>query len=190
MTWTLPFPAQWTDSRVKGRKILLCPDGFKLSYKGKNDKTTFYVCSRKKNGDCPLRVNLDMESNMIVKVTHEHNHDTALQESEVKRKVKAMMSKALDNPTVPPRRVFSDLTAEVLHDSSLGSGALQFLPKKNAFARNIQRHRKSSLDAPNLPTNWMDMVVPPKYVTTNDGLKFCIMDDNVPGKAVKIWGVL
>ena len=69
----LPVEAVWINGRQKGSRILVDPYNIKLQKKTEDTKHIFFVCSKKKDLDCPVRVVYDKESDMITKLLGDHN---------------------------------------------------------------------------------------------------------------------
>ena len=60
---------------------------------------------------------------MIVFVTGNHTHDSELVSNDVKKVVEDKLEAAKANPTISPRSVFSDITAEFLSKSNNAAAA-------------------------------------------------------------------
>ena len=101
----LPVPAVFIDGKG-GAKVLLDPQGFKLAYKKTDCSRRFYYCAERKKTGCPVAVSLHTESQMIVCVAGEHNHDNSLLESAVKKIVKDKTEEAANNKNISPRTLF------------------------------------------------------------------------------------
>ena len=80
-----------------------------------------------------------------------------------------------------------DVTNDVLSYPRTSDG-LPYLPNMRAMARSMQLKRKGILNAPSIPKEWEEMIVPEQYSTTLDGEHFLILDQAVPGKSIKVWG--
>ena len=122
----------------KNNKILLDPMGFKLHYKKTDYKKKFYHCSRKEDMKCPVKVSLEIATDMITGVRGEHNHDNELVEEGVKKIVREKI--AAQNPTVSPRTIMQHITTAVLNFMSIAAGLL-FVPSSKAISMSIQRNR-------------------------------------------------
>ena len=118
-----PRKAVWVDSQKNKKKLLLDPYSVPLFFKSKKTSRAYYVCSKKKAHNCPVSVSLDVKTDMIVRVTGNHTHDS---------------------------EIVSDITSEVLSNSNTADG-LSCTPKYKTLAENIQRKRKFELDCPPIP---------------------------------------
>ena len=106
-----PVKASWVSPLKKGttqNKVLMDNMGFRLHYKKKDEKKKYYHCSKKDDLQCPVRVTLDISSDMIVSVKGEHNHDNELVENTVKKLVKNVFTPAVANPSVGGRCVITN----------------------------------------------------------------------------------
>jgi hypothetical protein len=101
----LPLPAVYVDGKG-GTKVLLDPQGFRLAFKKTDCARKFYYCTEKKRTGCPVAVSLHTESQMIVRVKNEHNHDNSLLESAVKKIVRDKTEDAAKNKNISPRTLF------------------------------------------------------------------------------------
>ena len=187
MNYGLPAPARWVPGKKSGTNVLLDPYGNRMLLKVTDSKHKFFWCSKTKKLLCPVRLTLDIDTDTIVRMSGEHNHDSKLVEESVKAKVATAIDIAVNNPTLNPRTVFIDVTNNVLEDPTTSSG-LPHLPNPRSLARVIQRKRKAKVATPALPRVWDDMIVPEEFLTTIDGEVFLILDDNIPGKTIKVWG--
>ena len=70
----------------------------------------------------PVRVSLDAKTDMIVRVTGNHTHDSEVVSNAVKKVVEEKLEAAKANPTSSTISVFSDITDEVLSNSNTASG--------------------------------------------------------------------
>ena len=104
----VPSKANWVSPIKKGstnKKVLMDTLGYRLHYKKKDNRKKYYHCSHKDDLQCPVKVTLDIASDMITGVRGEHNHDNMLMESEVRKIIKANVLQASQNPTVTSRTV-------------------------------------------------------------------------------------
>ena len=92
------------------------------------DKTAFYVCSKKKTLKCMVSVTLDLETDMIERVSGTHNHGSDLLAVAVKKIIDDKMVTVAENPTISPRSVMTDITSKVLNHL-LTSAGLSNIPK-------------------------------------------------------------
>ena len=82
-----PVKAIWVSpmKKVNGnQKVLVDPSGVRLHYKKKDTLKKYYYCSKKDSLQCPVRVSLDINSDMIVSIKGNHNHDSNVVETTVK----------------------------------------------------------------------------------------------------------
>ena len=54
-----------------------------MRLKKKEGKRKYYICPRKVDLNCPVAISLDIDTDMIVRVSNEHNHDNDLVEEAV-----------------------------------------------------------------------------------------------------------
>ena len=82
-----PVKAVWVSPmrKVNGnQKVLVDPSGVRLHYKKKDALKKYYCCSKKDSLQCPVRVSLDINSDMIVSIKGNHNHDSNVVETTLK----------------------------------------------------------------------------------------------------------
>ena len=127
MNYGLPAPAKWVPGKHSGTNVLLDPYGNRMLLKVTDSKHKFFWCSKTKKLLCPVRLTLDIDTDTIVRMSGEHNHDSELVEESVKAKVATAIDIAVNNPTLNPRTVFIDVTNNVLEDPTTSSG-LPHLP--------------------------------------------------------------
>ena len=182
-----PYPAVWIDGRQANSRILKDPEGYKLRFKGKEGKKSYYVCRMRREKGCPVKVSLDHENDLILEKKGEHNHDNELLREEVRSKVQDKLEIVADLPYTSPRSVLQDVTRNVLSDENT-RGGLVYLPKPKSFAKALQRKRKSVLDCPALPSSFEEFEVPEKFKLTSDGKPFLICEKELENKAGKVIG--
>ena len=185
---SFPCKAVWVSPSKKGsknNKILLDPMGFKLHYKKTDYKKKFYHCSRKEDMKCPVKVSLEIATDMITGVRGEHNHDNELVEEGVKKIVREKIANAAQNPTVSPRTIMQDITTAVVNSKSAAAG-LPFVPSSKAISMSIQRNRVKVTKYPAIPHSWEEMKIPEEMTVTVDKKPFCIMEEKLPGSEKEI----
>ena len=183
---SVPTKAVWVDGNKGKGKVLIDMAGFRLRYKKKDGGKKYFICPRKEDTQCMVSVTLDIESDMIVRAVHEHNHDNDIVKESVEKIVEDKIASAIENQT-SPRSAFMDISNKILSDPGTSSG-LPYLPKMKTVARRMARLREDDLDAPPIPKTWEQMIMPDNFKTTTDGLDFVIMDTTIPGTGHKIWG--
>jgi hypothetical protein len=180
-----PVKAVWVDGRSKGSRILVDPYRMKMRRKTDTGKLVFFICSKKTDLDCPVTAVLDKESDMIIKQSGDHNHDSDLLKEEIRILHREAIKNAAANPTVAPRTVMMDLSNRALSDATTSNG-LAYLPKPRTLARQIQKIRKKEMNVPELPHTWEEYSVPEQFHQTTDGKRFLIKDDTIPGCSKKV----
>ena len=123
---------------------------------------------------------------MILNKTRVDSHDSHIAKDTVTDMVREYVKKAVNNPNGPLCTVLMDITNAVLSNPNT-ENYVGNLPSAKTLAKNIQRKRKLSLDAPPLPKKWADMIVPENYKLTVNSYQFLFMDEEIPG-GKKIWG--
>ena len=73
-----PTKAEWVDGKKGQGNILLDQQGFRMRLKKKEGKRKYYICPRKVDLNCPVAISLDIDTDMIVRVSNEHNHENDL----------------------------------------------------------------------------------------------------------------
>ena len=178
--------ARWMDGQRGKGKVLVDPEGHKLRFKKTELGKKYYVCSRRADLKCPVAVTLKVETDMIVRVSNEHNHDNDILKETVRTVVNEKIESAVSN-RAHPRAAFMNITNKLLSVASTSAG-LPYLPKMTSVARKMNREKEKSLDAPPIPHEWSDMELPEIFKTTTDNGSFNIMDYTIPGTDKKIWG--
>ena len=133
-----PVKASWVSPLKKGttqNKVLMDNMGFRLHYKKKDEKKKYYHCSKKDDLQCPVRVTLDISSDMIVSVKGEHNHDNELVENTVKKLVKNVFTPAVANPSVGGRSVMKDVSSAILNN--VGQEGLSYMPSSKTISATL-----------------------------------------------------
>ena len=110
---SLPQKAVWVES--KKHRLLQDPYGVKHFLKDRRDKKAYYFCSKKKTHHCMVSVTLNLETDMVERISGTHNHDSDVLADAVKKIVAEKMDAVANNPTISPRPVMSDITAKVLN---------------------------------------------------------------------------
>ena len=182
---SLPQKAVWVEG--KKSRLLQDPYGVKHFLKDRRDKKAFYVCSKKKTHNCMVSVTLNLETDMVERISGTHSHDSDVLAEAVKKIVADKMDAVADNPTISPRSVMSDITSKVLNDPVTASG-LSSIPKYNSITKQVQRKRKLELDCPALPKEWKEMIIPDTMKTTCDNLPFVILEEKITNSEAVIWG--
>ena len=183
-----PVKAVWVSPmrKVNGnQKVLVDPSGVRLHYKKKDALKKYYCCSKKDSLQCPVRVSLDINSDMIVSIKGNHNHDSNVVETTVKNIVKDFMEPAVANPSVGGRAVMRDISNVVLN-SDVGAVGLSYMPCPKTISATLSRKRKIEKNFPAIPHSWEEMIIPDIFKKTSDGQDFCIMEEKVPNGV--IWG--
>ena len=173
--YSLPCKAKWVDP-VKGKhKLLECPLGFQYHLKKTTKYRKLYYCS-KHNSGCPVRASLVIETDELVRIEGEHNHDNGIIEKLVKKVVKENFDAAVQNRTITPRNAAQQIS-EQLMQSNVGAAALPHAPTMKSIGVDISRKRKNNMKCPPIPKSWDEYVLPSQFKETFDGLDFCIMDE-------------
>ena len=63
----LPVSARWNPGRQKGSMILIDPHNVKMRKKTDNGKESFFICSRKKDLNCPVSCTVKNDDDMIIR---------------------------------------------------------------------------------------------------------------------------
>ena len=187
-----PEKAVWISPKKKGssqNKVLLDPMGFRMHYKKKDDLKKYFQCSRKDDLQCPIRVSLDIASDMIVSLKGgSHNHDNDALEYEVKKIVKKEILNAVENSSVGGRTVMKNISASVLNTTSAMAG-VAYIPSPRVISATLSRKRKREKNFPTIPKNWSEMkTIPEAFKKTSDGEDYCVMEEQVPGSDSLILG--
>ena len=72
---------------------------------------------------------VNRESNMIIALQGEHNHDTDLLKAMVEEKCQDVIKNTVENVNVAPLTAFKDLTNIIMSDNQMGSSCFLHLPK-------------------------------------------------------------
>ena len=182
-----PVPAVFIPGQ-RGLEVLLDPLNNKMNKKSNEaNGKAIYHCSKKKTLQCPVKVTLDIESKMIVSAHGEHNHDSDILKDWVRKEQEKVVSGVYKNPSVPPRAILHEVQNRIKSSPSTSSG-MPYLKAAN-LARQVQRKRKTERGPEgNLPTTWLDMIIPQQYYHTTGGENFKILEVSQPlPKLGKIW---
>ena len=109
----LPVPARWVPGQRAGSNILVDPYNVKMWPKSSDTNNKYYICSRRRDLGCMVRVTVRKTDDQIVFLRGEHNHDSDLLKSLVHEKRQEVIANAVENDTVAPRTAFVDLTNKV-----------------------------------------------------------------------------
>ena len=113
-----------------------------------------------------------VESDMIVGVQNEHNHDNDLLAKKIRAQEKEAIEVAARNRVTSPRAVLGNLTINIVQSSSRGVGAMK---KTEA----IQRARKAKFGFPKNSQNWSEMLVPDNLKDIKGGDKFHQVEESL-----------
>ena len=166
MEISLPVTARWVQGQRANSKILIDPYNVRMRYKGGNKNNDFYFCSKFAEQGCLVRVTVKRESNMIIALRGEQNHDSDLLKAMVEEKCQDVIKNAVDNVNVAPRTALKDLTNVIMSDNQMGSSGLLHLPKPRSIAKTIQRKRKTDNNILDLPHQWENMYVSEPPIST------------------------
>ena len=184
---SFPVAARWVDGRKKGSKILLDPDSYRMRYKSSKNRTGYYVCAKKKELGCQVRLTLDEDEDLILSLNGIHCHENNLLQNVTSEFVKAEMNKISEQHSITPVAAKQELCMKVLGEKSIGAAGLSYMPSLNVISKKLSRKRKADLDLPPLAKSWEDLVVPESLKKTPDGSDFLILEETVSdGK--KVWG--
>ena len=78
---SLPSKAGWVSpvkKDSKSNRILFDPLGFKIHYKKMDYNKKYFHCAKKDNKKCPIKVSLDVFSDMITGWFWDHTHNNEL----------------------------------------------------------------------------------------------------------------
>ena len=168
----LPFAAQFKPAK-QGGQILVTPDNheFKKSRPAQGKKL-FMKCRMHHKYGCKATAAVDLEENMVVRLSGEHNHDTDITIKKVKEMEKQAVEEAARNPTVSPRTVLGNLSTNIMGDNP---NAINHLCNKDAFRKRIQRERNKLVESSEIPRTWEQMAdIPDALKVTAAGEVFLI----------------
>ena len=101
-------------SSQRGTSVLLDPLKNRMSKKTNEGKLAIYECCMKRILQCPVKITLNTETNMIISGRGEHNHDSDLLKSWVKNEVVKVVEGVYQNPAVPPRAIVQEVENRVM----------------------------------------------------------------------------
>ena len=101
---------------------------------------------------------------MLVRITGEHTHDTDIAVKKVREKENDAIEEAARNPTVSPRSVLANLTANLMTTSPL---SVNHLSNSKSFTKRIQRERNKVLACAKVPKTWGEMKIIPEELQVN-----------------------
>ena len=116
MAVQLPVKATWTAGKG-GRSVFINPYGVRMMAKSQTGKLKFFWCSKTRVFNCPVRLILDTEEDMVTRIENEHCHDSDIMKENVKKRVKLAVENSVNHNSVP-RTVFKDLSNALLADES------------------------------------------------------------------------
>ena len=103
----------------------------------------YYQCIKHKSLGC--KGSAVVESDMIVGVQNEHNHDNDLLAKKIRAQKKIAIEVAATNMVTNPKTVLGNLTSNIVQSSSRGVGAMR---KTGLWQKPFKGHAKPSLDFP------------------------------------------
>ena len=109
----LPVPAHFKHAK-QGGKVLLCPEGYEFNKVKMDHGRIHFVCRMKKKYGCKVTAAVTVSDNMLVRMSGVHNHDTDLTVKKVREKENDAINDGAKNPTVSPRTVLANLTADII----------------------------------------------------------------------------
>jgi hypothetical protein len=142
---------------------------------------TFWRCAFKYAKKCPARAaTISSKDNKVVYLSDNHNHGSEIVRTKVKLMEQEAVQKAVENPSVPPRRVLGELSMRYQTTSELAAKA-----SNENLARRINYKRKKENEAPGEPSDWHDIEEPPeKFTKTASDGRFLLLNtisENRPG---------
>ena len=86
---SLPQKPVWVEG--KKSRLLQDPYGVKHFLKDRMDKSAFYLCSKKKTHNCMVSVTLNLETDMVERISGTHSHNSDVLAEAVKKIVAEKM---------------------------------------------------------------------------------------------------
>ena len=123
-----------------------------------------FICRMKTRYGCKVTAAVTKEDNMLVRITGEHIHDTDIAVKKVREKENDAIEEAARNPTVSPRSVLANLTANLMTTSPL---SVNHLSNSKSFTKRIQRERNKVLACAKVPKTWGEMKIIPEELQLN-----------------------
>jgi hypothetical protein len=170
-----PTPARYVAVK-QGGKHLLDADNFEYRRIKTRETKMYYQCIKHKSLGCKGSAVVLIESDMIVGVHNEHNHDNDLLAKKIRAQEKEAIEVAATNMSTNPRTVLGNLTCNIVQSSSRGVGAMR---KTGTLTKANQRARKVKFGLPKDSQNWSEMLVPDNLKDTKGGDKFLQVEESL-----------
>ena len=100
----LPCKTIWIPGRQIKFRILQDPEG------NRNGRKKFFICSKKKEIDCPVSLSLNFLKDMVVSMKGHHNHDNNIIKEDIQPIVLEKVDKAAKNADSSLKFVFQAMT--------------------------------------------------------------------------------
>ena len=126
-----------------------------------------------KKYNCKVTAAVEVATNMVTRITGEHNHDTDLAAKKVREKENEAIQEAARNPTVSPRTVLGNLAANVTATSPT---SINHMRNQAAFKKAVQRERSKLVSNAAIPRCWEEMLSIPealKVTASNENFLVC-----------------
>ena len=147
----LPFLAHYKDAK-QGRNLLLTPDGHEFRrQRAPHRNKCHYMCRMGTKFGCKVTAAVQIDTNMVTRMSGEHTHDTDLAVKKVREKEKDAMEEAAWNPTVSPRTVLGNLSVNV---TAQNANAVSYVRNQAAFKKAVQRERAKLVANAEIPRIW------------------------------------
>lgn len=170
-----PYKAVYINVKQGGKHIV---DAQQMEYRvtRRKEHKTYYQCVMKNKNMCPATAIVSNETDDIVQLSGEHNHDSDLLKRKVRARENDAIKEAATNSSVSPRSVLGNITNEVTTDFSLKG--ICAMSKSNAIVQAIKRARYEHNEFPKVPKTWDEMIVPNHLCTTIRGDTFLALEES------------
>lgn len=172
----------WTEARFgttqRGNEMLVDYEHFCYTVDNEKNGRSYWKCVLKDSRGCKGRAaTLD---GRVVYLSKSHNHVSEITQTKAKIMEKQAVTRAVENPMVPPRRVLAELASSCSSPRELAA-----LTPSRVLVRRINYQRKKLRDTPDDPSDWQDLEeLPEDLCKTSMGERFLLhnsITDNSPG---------
>ena len=101
----------------------------------------YYQCIKKNTLFCPAGAVISAETDEVLKLVGEHNHDSELLKTKVRTLENEAIRQSSTNSTVNPRTMLGALTNNISSEMERGIGSMR---KSKAIVKAIQRSRNKN----------------------------------------------
>jgi hypothetical protein len=164
---------------------------YRIHDKCEKKKIANYRCTRRKSSKCPAVATLNLETNMIVKILHEHVHTSNILRETVRKEERKMIEAAANVGRVSTVEILSKLKTNL--ERSANPEAASSIRKSRTLAKAISREKRKIMGHSATIQKLAEEIkenLPDKFTITSTGgifMRYCDFVDEQKKKLMMIF---